>query len=189
MPRPAASAPAIGLRRINIGSSPPGATVRLDAPSSEPLGTTPLRNRSVLAGPHALFFELRGYGPERFYIYVARDGETFTGSLQLSAPLRPPTAADGNDLPERPTRSQITTVLSALNGPVRFCANGRTGTAPVMIEIGNDGLVRSARVTGEFAETTEGRCIEDVVRRARFPAFRAPEVRLIYPFVVLPPRP
>ena len=56
------AAPAIAqTRRININSTPAGATVRLDGPTVVPLGVTPLRNRAVRAGQHTLFFELPGY--------------------------------------------------------------------------------------------------------------------------------
>lgn len=106
------------------------------------------------------------------------------GPLTPAAPAPAPSA----ELPERPTRSQITTVLSGLNGPVRSCANGQTGTAPVAIVIGSDGAVRSANVSGQFAGTPAGECIAGVVRRARFPAFRAPQVNITYPFVILPAR-
>jgi hypothetical protein len=105
-----------------------------------------------------------------------------------SAPAPAAAAAPSAELPERPTRSQMTTVLSGLNGPIRSCANGQTGTAPVAIVIGNDGVVRSANVSGQFAGTPAGECIAGVVRRARFPAFRAPQVNITYPYVILPPR-
>jgi hypothetical protein len=92
------------------------------------------------------------------------------------------------DLPERPTRSQITGVLSGLNNAVRSCTNGQTGTAPVSLVIANDGSVSSANVSGQFGGSAAGECISGVVRRAHFPRFRAQQVTLTYPFVILPPR-
>ena len=74
-------------RRININSTPPGATVRLDAQASAPIGVTPLRNRAVRSGAHTLFFELAGYVPGRLDINVARNGEAFTGSLQQAGSI------------------------------------------------------------------------------------------------------
>ena len=83
-----AAAPAAAQnRRINISSAPPGATVRLDNQTSAPIGTTPIRNRAVRAGAHTLFFELQGYVPGRLDINVARNGETFTGSLQQAGSI------------------------------------------------------------------------------------------------------
>jgi len=76
------TAPAIAqTRRININSTPAGATVRLDGPTVAPLGVTPLRNRAVRPGPHTLFFELAGYVTGQLNINASRNGETFTGTL------------------------------------------------------------------------------------------------------------
>ncbi len=107
-----AAAPAAAQnRRINISSAPPGATVRLDNQTSPPIGTTPIRNRAVRAGAHTLFFELQGYVPGRLDINVARNGETFTGSLQQAGSINVssdvPGAAitiDGQERGTSPTR-------------------------------------------------------------------------------------
>lgn len=104
------------------------------------------------------------------------------------AQAAPAAEAAPADLPERPTRSQITGVLSGLNGAVRSCTNGQTGTAPVSLVIANDGTVSSANVSGQFGNSAAGECISGVVRRAHFPRFRAQQVTLTYPFVILPPR-
>nr|MBK7063972.1 hypothetical protein [Deltaproteobacteria bacterium] len=55
------------------------------------------------------------------------------------------------------------------------------------IVIGNDGAVRTATVSGQFAGTPVGDCIAGVVRRAHFPAFRAPTQNLMFPYVITPP--
>lgn len=112
--------------------------------------------------------------------------------LNRAAPTAAPAAAaapaaPSADLPERLGRAQITSVLGPLNGPVRSCAQGQTGTAPVSIVIGNDGAVRTATVSGQFAGTPVGDCIAGVVRRAHFPAFRAPTQTLMFPYVITPP--
>lgn len=106
------------------------------------------------------------------------------GAPAAAAPAADTTA----ELPERPTRSQITSVLSGLNGAVRSCTNGQTGTAPVSLVIMNDGTVSQANVSGQFGGSAAGECISGVVRRAHFPRFRAQQVSLTYPFVILPPR-
>jgi serine/threonine-protein kinase len=104
--------------------------------------------------------------------------------VEAPAPAEEP--ANTPDLPERPTRSQITAVLTRLNGAVRACAQEQTGTAPVVITIDNNGTVRSAIVSGPFAGSAEGACIANVVRNARFQPFRAPQATLTWPFVILP---
>ncbi|MBI5514372.1 MAG: hypothetical protein HY909_11425 [Deltaproteobacteria bacterium] len=103
-------------------------------------------------------------------------------------PAAPAPAAAPGELPERPNRQMVTSVLSPLSGAVRACAQGQTGTAPVAITIGNDGTVRSASVGGQFAGTPVGECIAGVVRRAHFQPFRAPQANVTWPFVILPPR-
>lgn len=104
-----------------------------------------------------------------------------------AAPAAAPAAQP--DLPERLNRSAITGTLAPLNGAVRACAQGQTGTAPVNITIGNDGNVRNAALSGQFAGTPVGECITGVVRRAHFPQFRNPTQTVMYPFVILPPGP
>ncbi len=78
-------------------------------------------------------------------------------------------------------------MLGRLASPVRSCAGGQTGTAPVAMVIGSDGAVRSATVSGQFSGTPVGSCIEGVVQRAHFPPFRAPMQNLVFPFVITPP--
>lgn len=104
------------------------------------------------------------------------------------AAAAPAAAAPTQELPERPTRQQITSVMGGLNSAVRACAQGQTGTAPVAVVIASDGSVRSASVSGQFAGSPIGECIQGVVNRAHFPAFRASESRVTWPFVILPPR-
>jgi hypothetical protein len=110
------------------------------------------------------------------------------GGPTLPAAPAPQAQAPSGDVPERPTRQMVTSVLTPLNGAVRACAQGQTGTAPVAITIADDGSVRSADVRGQFGGTPVGACIEGVVRRARFQPFRAPQANVTWPFVILPPR-
>ncbi len=110
------------------------------------------------------------------------------GGNAAPAAAAPAAAAPTQELPERPTRQQITSVMGGLNSAVRACAQGQTGTAPVAVVIANDGSVRSASVSGQFAGSPIGECIQGVVNRAHFPAFRASESRVTWPFVILPPR-
>ena len=95
---------------------------------------------------------------------------------------------NADELPERPGRSQIASVLSGLYPAVRRCTSGETFVAPVAIVIRNDGLVTSASVIGQFASTPVGDCISALVARAQFPRFRANEIRITYPYVGPRPR-
>jgi hypothetical protein len=98
------------------------------------------------------------------------------------------TAADGpggdSDLPLVPSREQVTKAVVVLLPAIRGCAMGRQGTAMVSIVVRNDGRVARARVGGTFAGTAIGRCIEGVVRKARFPEFRQSTFRIQYPIAI-----
>ena len=60
-----------------------------------------------------------------------------------------------------------------------------SGLAPVSIVVHNDGRVESAALSsGPFFGTASGRCMEGVVRRARFPRFSQPSFRVQFPFAV-----
>jgi len=115
-------------------------------------------------------------------------GDLLTSPTPPPSPPAPASPPSADDLPERPTRSQITSALTPLNGAVRQCAGGQTGTAPVEITWGSDGTVRSASVRGIFAGTPVGQCIADVVRRARVSPFRTSQAQVTWPFVILPLR-
>lgn len=115
---------------------------------------------------------------------LTRAGGGDAPAMRTQAPAPAPAA----DLPERPTRSQVTAVLTPLNGAVRQCAGSQTGTAPVSITINSDGSVRTATVGGPFAGSSVGECIAGVVRRAHFQPFRAQQAQITWPFVILPQR-
>ncbi len=69
-------------RVINIQSTPPGATVRVDNATAPPLGQTPLPRASVAQGPHRLFFDLPGYVQGTLDVTVAaRNPRPFTLAL------------------------------------------------------------------------------------------------------------
>lgn len=96
-------------------------------------------------------------------------------------------AAPSADLPQTPVRSNVSSVMNGLTPGVRACMQGATGTVPVMVTIGNDGAVRSARVAGEHGSDDVGSCITTVVQRAHFAPFQRPTASVTWPFVILPP--
>ncbi len=161
-------------RRININSTPPGATVRLDAQASAPIGVTPLRNRAVRSGAHTLFFEMPGYVPGRLDINVARNGEAFTGSLQQAGSINvsadvqgaaitidgqergtSPTRIDGLApgqhvvelrAPNLPPFSQTVTVQSAQVASVTATLRPATGTVRVIVTTASGAAPADVRV-------------------------------------------
>jgi hypothetical protein len=75
----------------------------------------------------------------------------------------------------------MTVILPAIRG----CAAGRSGLATVGLVVKNDGHVQSATVTGApFEGDRTGRCMEGVVRRAKFPRFQQSSFRIQFPFAI-----
>ncbi|MCS6798533.1 MAG: PEGA domain-containing protein [Myxococcota bacterium] len=66
---------------VNIESSPPGATVYLNSPESQPLGVTPITAARLPRGNHTLIFRLANHEEGRLPINVARRRETFRITL------------------------------------------------------------------------------------------------------------
>lgn len=69
----------------NIQSTPPGATVFLDATTGTPLGVTPLTRVRIARGQHNFIFRLEGYQETTVAVDVRRSGTTVTGALQQLA--------------------------------------------------------------------------------------------------------
>ena len=63
------------------------------------------------------------------------------------------------------------TGISAVSARAQGCFKGTQGTAMVKMSIAPDGSVAKATVTGQFAGTPEGTCVEGAVKSAKFPAW------------------
>jgi hypothetical protein len=88
-------------------------------------------------------------------------------------------------LPEAPSREEVTRTMAVLLPAIRGCAMGQTGLATAGIVVRADGRVASVELSGApFADTASGRCMEGVIRRARFARFRQPTFRVRFPFAI-----
>ena len=88
-------------------------------------------------------------------------------------------------LPLAPSRDDVTKAMTVLVPAMRGCAQGQSGLATAGIVVRNDGRVESVTLSGSpFAGTASGRCMEGVVRRARFPHFRQAAFRVQFPFAL-----
>jgi hypothetical protein len=88
-------------------------------------------------------------------------------------------------LPLTPSREDVEAAVAVLTPAIRGCAMGQSGLATADIVVRPDGTVAGVHVTGApFAGAASGRCMEGVVRRARFPRFRKPSLRIQYPFSI-----
>lgn len=114
--------------------------------------------------------------------------------LDQAVPTRqPPTALERQDpqspsppeVPERPERDQVALVAKRLAPAIRGCALGASGRADLLVVLQADGHVTQVRVGNPpFAGTPSGQCMEGVMRRTRFPAFRLPLFRIQVPYVL-----
>lgn len=84
------------------------------------------------------------------------------------------------NMPESLSRGQVIEALERVRPDVQRCV--REGGAEVEVTVRGDGLVAQVSVRGEHAGTPQGRCVAEVVRRVRFPAFQRARIKLIYPF-------
>ena len=98
---------------------------------------------------------------------------------------RPAPAAGPAELPEAPSRDEVTQAMAVLLPAIRGCAMGQTGLATAGIVVRGDGRVASVELSGApFEGTASGRCMEGVLRRARFSRFRQPTFRVRFPFSI-----
>jgi hypothetical protein len=107
--------------------------------------------------------------------------QALTGERQA-----PPTAAPAPAaLAQTPSRDDVVSSMSVLVPAIRGCAQGQSGLAPMSIVVLSDGRVESAALSsGPFQGTASGRCMEGVVRRAKFPRFKQANFRVQFPFAV-----
>lgn len=107
--------------------------------------------------------------------------QALTGEKQA-----PPTAAPAPvALAQTPSRDDVVNSMSVLVPAIRGCAQGQSGLAPMSIVVLSDGRVESVALSsGPFQGTASGRCMEGVVRRAKFPRFKQANFRVQFPFAV-----
>jgi predicted Zn finger-like uncharacterized protein len=96
-----------------------------------------------------------------------------------------PAAPHASNLPAQPSRGDVASAMAAVNGAVRGCAGGQTGTASIRIVFASSGRVTTSGVTSPpFAGTPAGSCMARAVKAARVPPFANPSLTVTFPFVV-----
>lgn len=80
--------------------------------------------------------------------------------LKSSKPRRDRTSLSGDDI-ER--------AMTAVAGQARACFAGTRGTASLRLTVAPSGRIAQVAVTGSFAGTPEGACVDRAVRTATFP--------------------
>jgi hypothetical protein len=94
-------------------------------------------------------------------------------------------ALEQTQVPQAPTRDDVTQAMTVLLPAIRGCAMGHSGLATAGIVVRGDGRVAAVEITGApFAGTASGRCMEGVIRRAHFPRFKQPAFRIRFPLAI-----
>ncbi|MBI4510682.1 MAG: hypothetical protein HY698_13695 [Deltaproteobacteria bacterium] len=91
------------------------------------------------------------------------------------------------ELPQRLSPYQINGAMAKARSEVGQCFEkyGVPGMAKVTVEIGHEGRVLNAVVTGDFEGTPTGDCILEAVKKAEFPKFKQASMSLKdYPFIL-----
>jgi hypothetical protein len=81
-----------------------------------------------------------------------------------------------------PTREQVAAGFDAVRPQLEQCAAGQHGVASVAATVVGSGRVSYAVVQGKFSGTPEGSCMALAVRKAQFPRFSQPNLKVVYPF-------
>jgi hypothetical protein len=95
-------------------------------------------------------------------------------------------AGGGADLPEQLDRSAIVGGMGKVKGRVNACYDQYKvpGMANVSLTISKSGKVSNASVSGAFAGTPTGDCVERAVRSASFPPFKGAAQTIQYPYML-----
>jgi hypothetical protein len=94
-------------------------------------------------------------------------------------------ALAAQELPLTPSKEDVTQAMTVLLPAIRGCAMGQAGLATAGIVVRGDGRVAGVEISGApFAGTASGRCMEGVIRRARFTPFRQPILRVKFPLAI-----
>jgi hypothetical protein len=106
------------------------------------------------------------------------------GAGSATAEVASPATDAPSELPETLSREAVMTGFEALRADITACAAGGHGKVSVKTTIAGSGRVTYAMVEGAFAGTPEGSCMALVVRKATFPTFTAPTLKVTYPFAL-----
>ena len=83
-------------------------------------------------------------------------------------------------------KCQIQGPLSAIKDKVNGCFEryGVPGIANVLVTVARNGTVAKAVVTGRFADTRTGDCVESVVKQTIFEPFTGAPMTFTYPYLL-----
>ncbi len=173
-PRPAvvkAPAPAASAKRQDPAAVTPAPAPSPQAAAAPPVEAPPPVETAVPAAP--------GMPDPRSVDQLLDDALTKREQAQQRA------LAPAETMPLAPTREDVTRAMTVLLPAIRGCAAGQSGLATLGIVVRNDGRVESVTVSGApFEGARSGRCMEGVVRKAKFPRFQQSSFRVQFPFAI-----
>jgi hypothetical protein len=102
-------------------------------------------------------------------------------SVPVAEAAMPVEAVAAADLPEYPSREQVTAGFESVRAALSQCAAGRSGRVDIDASIASTGRIVHALVGGDFRGTVEGSCMARAVREAKFPAFSQARLKVSYP--------
>jgi hypothetical protein len=105
-------------------------------------------------------------------------------SVPVAEAAIPSQAAPAADLPEYPTREQVTAGFESVRAALSQCAAGRSGRIEIKATIASTGRIAHALVGGDFKGSVEGSCMARAVREAQFPAFSQARLKVSYPIAL-----
>jgi len=152
----------------------------LEEPKAAVLGS--LTATEVSPAPKAR--ELRAEPPAPPEPKIAAPEATAISTTQNETAVASLEAAPVVDLPDYPTREQVTAGFESVRAALAQCAAGQAGTAQIKATIGNNGRISYALVGGDFDGSPAGSCMAKAVREAQFPAFAQPRLKVTYPFAL-----
>jgi hypothetical protein len=191
---PAAAPPAVGdtkLAAVPASKAPapaapaPQPTAAPQAPVAKPAAPPPAAAPAIPQDPNSEDAMLAAAAQVKVKGDTKIDNmldQALTGEKRPQPAAAPPSAPA---LAQTPSRDDVVNAMSMLVPAIRGCAQGQSGLAPMSIVVLSDGRVESAALSsGPFQGTASGRCMEGVVRRARFPHFKQANFRVQFPFSV-----
>jgi hypothetical protein len=103
-----------------------------------------------------------------------------------AAPKVEKVAAPVDDRPEKLSAGDVKKAMATAQAGVQACFQqyGVPGKADFAIEIGGDGKIRKVELRGQFKDTPTGECITSAVKNTQFPAFKAGNMNINYPFIL-----
>jgi len=94
---------------------------------------------------------------------------------------------ESSGLPATLNKNEIREIMKKLNPQIQKCGEGKIGTLILNLVVSNDGTVKSAKTTGQFASDPAGKCAENAAMGIKFPPFKNPTMNVTYPYVFAPP--